>query len=839
MFKRVLSLALTLLAWAALGCDADKTRAPVVRAPKSGTGLAHAARGVLVDRQRTGAAAGSGEPMDVPSIASENSQAGTSTWDLERPAGQHEVEGYASTVSARAGDHVRLFVSVDHARPVHYELYRMGYYGGLGGRLISSAPEQMVAPQAVCAALPSTGLVECDWEAAFDVVVQPDWITGQYFFKLITEDGTASYIPLVVLERTRKAKLVVQLSVTTWQAYNQFGGASLYRNYLPQEVGFTGDHANAVSFDRPYTCNVMEAPKCRPGSGDFDLGERWLIQWLEQRGVEVAYVTNLDVDLDGDPELLHDRSLFIAVGHDEYWPLGERSALEQARAAGVSLAFMSANTCYWRVRLDASSKGDPRRTVTCYKLQKTDPHGDAIDTTTEYRQDPQPRPEQALIGIMYDDAISRTYFDGFSQVVANQDHWIYAGTGVRNGDYLSHVVGYEFDRAFDGQDAPSGREIVAHANLFNVHGRPSSSDVSLYYPTDHSLVFAAGSIYWARGLSDPGYVDPRIERMTENVLKRAGVALEPTPIDQVDSVRTPSPIEVVAGSGNDGADDGPAASATFSAPVGLARDPDGTLYVSDAASNAIRKISVSGDVTTLAGCGHSGANDGRGNEACFRTPTGLARAADGTLYVADTGNHKLRSVSPDGTVKTIAGNGKAKSDDAADALSASFTDPRGLALAADGTLYIADAGELRKLAGHAVVTLTSASEPTGVALAADGTIYLIATRAAVVQRYVDGGLDTVAGQFNAFGDADGAAADARLRPADGIALDGDRVVFTDSANHKLRVWQQDTGVLTLAGSDGTTLELQAPRGVLVAPDGYIVADTGNHRIVRVRRALHQ
>jgi sugar lactone lactonase YvrE len=377
---------------------------------------------------------------------------------------------------------------------------------------------------------------------------------------------------------------------------------------------------------------------------------------------------------------------------------------------------------------------------------------------------------------------------------------------------------------------------VAHADLFNVHGRPISSDVSVYYPTDHSLVFAAGSIYWARGLSDPGYVDSRISRMTENVLKRAGVALEPTPLDVVDSVRTPSPIEVVAGSGMDGADDGPAASATFNAPVGLARDPDGTLYVSDAGSNAIRKISVSGAVTTLAGCGHGGASDGRGSEACFRTPTGLVRAADGTLYVADTGNQKLRSVSPDGTVTTIAGNGKAKSEDAADALSASFNDPRGLALGADGTLFIADAGGLRKLAGHAVVSLTSAAQPTGVALAADGTLYVIATRAGVVQRYAGGGLDTVAGQFNAFGDDDDDAAHARLRPADGIALDGDRVVFTDSANHKLRVWQKDTGVQTLAGGRGSVDELQAPRGVLVAPDGYIVADTGNHRIVRVRRA---
>jgi sugar lactone lactonase YvrE len=203
--------------------------------------------------------------------------------------------------------------------------------------------------------------------------------------------------------------------------------------------------------------------------------------------------------------------------------------------------------------------------------------------------------------------------------------------------------------------------------------------------------------------------------------------------------------------------------------------------------------------------------------------------------VADTGNHKLRSVSPDGTVKTIAGSGGTKSVDAADPLAAEFTDPRGLAVGADGALYIADSGELRKLDGSGVVTLVSGAQPTGVALAADGTPYVIATRAAVVQRYAAGALTTVAGVLNAFGDEDGDATQARLRPADGIAVDGDRVVFTDSANHKLRVWQQQRGVQTLAGGHGSTRDLQAPRGVLVAPDGYIVADTGNHRIVRVRR----
>jgi sugar lactone lactonase YvrE len=767
------------------------------------------------------------------SIAIENSKPGSSSWQLERPARAHEVEGYASAVSARAGDRVSLYVSVDQPKAVHYELFRMGYYQGLGGRFISSSPPQMVSPQAACAANSITGLVECDWEAAFEVEIDPGWVTGQYFFKLITPDGISSYIPLVVREPKRKAKVVVQSAVATWQAYNVFGGSSLYRNYLPKELGFKNQHADAVSFDRPYTCQDLQAADCRPGAGDFDFGERWLIQWLEQHDFEIAYVTNLDVDENGDPDLLRDRKLFIAVGHDEYWPLGERAALERARDAGVSLAFMSANTGYWRVRIEASTRGGSRRTVVCYKEAVRDVIPNAPETTTEYRLDPSPRPEQALLGIMYDDAASRTYFDGFAPVVTQQDHWIYEGTGVRNGDHLAHVIGYEWDRAFDA-GAPPGREIVAHASLITVYGESVPHDISLYYPTEQSLVFAVGSIFWARGLSDPRSLDPRIVRMTENVLLRAGVApFELTPVEARERDSS-SHVEVVAGSGRSGTTDGPVASAQFVSPVGLAVDPDGTIYVTDMGAGSIRKISVNGEVTTLAGCGHNGFADGVGAAACFRLPSGIARAADGALIVADMGNNRIRRVSSNGSVTTIAG-GRSGDNDSANPLEAQFKTPRGLAIDAGGKIYVA-AQNLRAIDATGVSTAASVDQATGVAVAADGVVYVIATHGGVIQRY-DGNTLTIAGTSRQFGDddGDGYVGRVQLRPADGITVDGDSVVFTDSANHKLRAWRPDSGVVTLAGGEGSTLDLQMPRGVVSTPDGYLVADTGNHRIVRVRR----
>ena len=119
------------------------------------------------------------------------------------------------------------------------------------------------------------------------------------------------------------------------------------------------------------------------------------------------------------------------------------------------------------------------------------------------RSEPVPRPEEALIGVMYDDEISRTYFDGFAQVVVAPEHWVFRGTGVRELDALSHVTGYEWDRASNAVYAPTGREILAHASAFNVHGQQIAADVTIYYPTAESFVFAAGSIYWSRALAMP------------------------------------------------------------------------------------------------------------------------------------------------------------------------------------------------------------------------------------------------------------------------------------------------------------------------------------------------
>jgi DNA-binding beta-propeller fold protein YncE len=768
-------------------------------------------------------------------IGEENARAGTSAWQLSRPARNHEVEGFASLTSAAAGESVQLRVHVDHPKAVHWELYRMGHYQGLGGRFIASAPARMIVPQSPCEADPGTGLVECVWDDAFDVQIEAAWVSGQYFFKLIDEEGHDSYVPLIVRERAddARAAVVFQSSIATWQAYNSFGGSSLYRNNLPPEVGFTGKQAEAVSFDRPYGCPTEDA-QCVPGESDFDLGERWMARWLEERGVDLAYVTTLDVA--SHPELLEGRKLFLSVGHDEYWPVAERDALDGARDAGVSLGFFGANTGYWRVRIADSSRGEPLRTVFCYK-EARDPRQNARDTTSMFRRDPMPRPEGALIGLSYDENGARTNIDGFAEIVRRPDHWVYEGTGVRDGDVLAHVIGYEWDSLFDNMLAPKGLESIAHAQLFNVRGAEMPADIAVYTPTPTSVVFAAGSVFWANALSRPEYVDPRIERMTENVLARAGVTgLVPTVVPPHSQPTAASSITLLAGSGEIGQTDGSAVQARFDTPVGIAAGPHGELYVSDGRLHAIRVISGQGQVSTLAGCGTHGSRDGDGSDACFDQPGGMATGANGTIYVADTMGQRIRTVTPSGHVSTFAGSGKRGSDDAADPLAARFSEPRALAFGPDGALYVAESGTglIRKIDRAGVSRVTQVAQATGIAVGPDGTLYIVDERSATISQFKGGQLSTLAGQPNQFGDRDGPVGEARLRPSEGIQVDGDRLVFSDAANHKLRAVQlSDGSVSTLAGADGTANDLEAPRGLARTSVGFVVADSGHHRVVLV------
>jgi streptogramin lyase len=757
-------------------------------------------------------------------IKLENRLTGTSAYTLTRPALTNEVEGYASDSSVAAGETLRIYVNVSKAQGVRADVYRIGYYQGLGARLVKSLASVAVSPQPMPTADSSTGLLECHWQSAFDLQIEASFINGYYLCKLTNDDGMQSYVPFIVRESGRLAPLLVQASVTTWQAYNNWGGVNLYINHLPDSVGFNGPRGFQVSFDRPYAPGV-----------DIGWIEHAFVRYLEQKGYDIGYVTN--VDLDRSPELLNNRRLFATCGHDEYWSLTERNAVQSARDAGLSLAFFSGNTAYRRIRLDGSSSGAARRVITCYKSGSLDPHGRALDTTADAESAPNPRPENEIVGVLW---AGWANMRGFPLLVSNPDHWIYESTGVEANDTLAHVVGYEWDTSRDNSVSPAGLEVVTDSPVLHEYGYITRAQSTVYYPTPTSFVFAAGTISWGEGLSAPGVVEPRLQRVTENILARAGLfpeAILEVPRQPSSEAGSSDRSSIIAGSGVAGDANGPAPAAEFNAPGGVAAGPNGELYVCDTGNNLVRKISADGRVTTIAGKKAHG-------QPSLNTPTGVVVDSSGVVYFSDTNHHRILYISPDGAVKLLAGGTQGFADNV-NPRKASFNMPRGLAVDASGVLYVADFHNhaIRRIDDSGVTTVVSnAGGPTAVAVAADGTIYYLASwSGSIVRVSPDGAQATLANPNEILGDQSGPGAAAALRPGEGLCLTALGLVFSDTGNNRIRglLFDEQNTVWTLLGNgqagtavgSGAETRVNMPRGLTPFNGGFAVADCANHRIV--------
>ncbi len=250
-----------------------------------------------------------------------------------------------------------------------------------------------------------------------------------------------------------------------------------------------------------------------------------MVRWLEREGYDVSYSTNIDTH--SDEHVLDGHKGWLSVGHDEYWTWQMRAHVEAARDRGVNLAFFSGNVCYWQIRLEASLvTGDPHRTIVSYKddALKRDPFaldggGNRDRVTVRWRDPPVDRPEEALIGVMYDG----NPVDG-DIVITQPDHWVMAGTGLRAGGRLPRLLGYEADRTF-GQ-APPGTIILARSP-YQFEGQPHVAHMAAYTLEDGTTVFAAGTIQWSWGLDDfnapdlrDSSLNPQAQQMTRNVLAR-------------------------------------------------------------------------------------------------------------------------------------------------------------------------------------------------------------------------------------------------------------------------------------------------------------------------------
>ena len=447
----------------------------------------------------------------------ENQKAGNTSWRLTNSYTTTDIAGYTSALSVQKGGSIGFKTSVAVPGTYTIQVYRMGYYGGAGARLIFTSPSLSGITQPACAVTnTATRLVECKWTTRYTLAVGSNWTSGLYLAKLrLTSNGKESPIFFVVREDASTAKILFQSSFTTSAAYNRYGGYSLY------DFSSTGgQRAYKVSFDRP----SMEIEEY----SNLLRYEYNMIRWMESQGYDVSYVTNLDIHT--NPGQISQHKVFMDAGHDEYWSLEMRNAVENARNAGTHLAFFSANTAYWRVRFEPSSSGVANRVMVCYKT--TSP-ADPVAPTIRFRDAPNNRPENALMGVLYIGDHGALY-GGFDHVVTNAADPYYAFTGLNNGDKLTALVGYEWDAIVNNGFTPSGIITLGSSTVTPTEiapGIPSTptqiAHAVRYTATSGAKVFSSGSIQWVWGLDSDlvttPRVDVRVQQMFVNILRDMGV----------------------------------------------------------------------------------------------------------------------------------------------------------------------------------------------------------------------------------------------------------------------------------------------------------------------------
>jgi hypothetical protein len=438
---------------------------------------------------------------------------------LTDPATNREIEGYASATSVNRGGNISLFVNT--AEPTYtIEVLRLGWYGGAGSRSMMQpvlrTGEQQEDPKVV----PSLALIECCWKNPYVLSIgssvdPTDWPSGVYAAKLTAASGKQSYIPFVVRDDSRASDILFQCSVNTYQAYNYWGGRSLY----------TSPRGYAVSFNRPYVGGF--------GMGDMLYWEFHMLRYLESQGYDMTYTTNVDTDAQG--ELLEQHKAFLSVGHDEYWTWEMRNNVEAARARGVNLGFFASNVCYWQIRYAPSPfTGDPARTIVCYKEEGPDPASHSGNdqtrerTTVKFRSHIVGRPEDILIGQMWET------WPVQGDMVVGTGGWIFDGAGVKTGDHLPGLLGYEVDRIWT--HSPAGTYYVAKSP-YKYYGETRYSHMTAYHENSGATVVATGTMQWSWGLSNVligglSYTCEPAQQATKNILERFN-ALPNSPIAAV------------------------------------------------------------------------------------------------------------------------------------------------------------------------------------------------------------------------------------------------------------------------------------------------------------------
>ncbi len=458
-------------------------------------------------------------PARQPSlIRRENRKEGARDWQLTRVRVDKDgfrspwIEGYCSHQSVAAGGTLDIHVSTAPAAAFSIEIFRMGFYGGRGARLMTVLGPFKGTPQPV----PAPGrknIHECRWPVATSLTIPYGWPSGVYLGRLSTiADSPAlpywqSYVVFIVRD-DRPADILFQCSDNTWQAYNRWpNNYSIYTD----PKGNQGPWAD----NDPLTI----------GSGEFLPFEFPLAFWLEEHGYDVTYCSNSDML---EPSRGLRCKTFISVGHDEYWDIRQFRSVETMRDAGVSLLFLCGNSVCWVTPMTPGSDGRPNRT-----MFRGGPYGGDRSYAQNRQRNHGPFPEHGpdeglLMGARNVEPVN----GGGDWICVNPDHWIFNGTRMRQGEAIPGLIGWEY-HGEPATEIPS-LQVVGAGTAWVGGVRPQQWTATVYEGPRKNVVFNASTIFWAQGLaSPPGHVlpwshwsrphgpDERVQRITANVLKRA------------------------------------------------------------------------------------------------------------------------------------------------------------------------------------------------------------------------------------------------------------------------------------------------------------------------------
>ncbi|HKP53747.1 MAG TPA: N,N-dimethylformamidase beta subunit family domain-containing protein [Chloroflexia bacterium] len=488
----------------------------------------------ILDNGVAGKGAGGSEvcPEGWNEIACENLNEGTpeEEWEASECNGcarsyYGRIQGFATDISVNRGGTITFKIkTVPTTEDYTIDIYRMGYYGGDGARLIvSKLDHEGDQSQPACAYASSTRTIDCyTWEPSASWEVPSNAVSGIYFARLSRSDNDydwASHIFFVVRDDLGESDLLFQTSDTTWQAYNHYGDQD-GRNHSLYDHESDYGRAYKVSYNRPFLIN-SDSPSW------IFATEYPMVRWLERNGYDVSYFTGVDSDRYGSK--IADHKVFLSVGHDEYWSAGQRSSVADARDAGVHLAFFSGNEVFWKTRWEDDGEDTPYRTLACYKETHEDagdfdPDEEWTGTWRDPRYTTYPNgayPENALTGQIFKvngqsyDALKVPEADGKMRLWRHTD--IQSLSAGQVYTFATGTLGYEWDEDSDNGFRPGGVVRMSTTTEFsqdkilkdygsNYGAGSATHHLTLYRKLNASassaLIFGAGTVDWSWGLDN-------------------------------------------------------------------------------------------------------------------------------------------------------------------------------------------------------------------------------------------------------------------------------------------------------------------------------------------------